>query len=114
MFRLLPLVLLLSLTSVEARNWRTQVLRPPPLPPGAAVPEPRWFPEQKLDHFSSDSRTWSQRYFINDTFWDHSNGPVFLMMGGEGPANPSWLVAATEIMKNGQKYSALVVSLEHR
>ena len=110
----LVLGFLLSLTSAAPRRWRTNALRPPPLPPGATVPQPQWFKTQKLDHFSGDNRTWEQRYFVNDTFWDHSNGPVFLMLGGEGPASPAWLATSTDIMRNAAKYKAMVIMLEHR
>ena len=74
-----------------------------------------WFKEQKLDHFSdSDHRTWSQRYFVNDTLWERKSGPVFLMLGGEGPADPEWLSTDTEIMINAAKFGAFVILLEHR
>ena len=36
------------------------------------------------------------------------------MIGGEGPADPTWLVANTETMVNAAKYNALVVMVEHR
>ena len=74
-----------------------------------------WFKEQKLDHFSdSDHRTWSQRYFVNDTVWERKSGPVFLMLGGEGPEDPEWLSTDTEIMINAAKFGAFVIILEHR
>lgn len=70
---------------------------------------------QRLDHFDhTNLQTWKQRYFVNDTFWSKADGPVFLMIGGEGPADPTWLVADTEIMVNARKYNALVVMVEHR
>ena len=62
----------------------------------------------------SDQTTWKQRYFVNDTFWDKQNGPVFLLLGGEGPADPGWLATDTEIMINAQKFKALVFTIEHR
>ena len=38
-----------------------------------------------MDHFDAQNQdTWSQRYFVNDTFFD-GTGPVFLCVGGEGP-----------------------------
>ena len=43
--------------------------------------------DQRVDHFDrSNLATFSQRYFINDTFWQgpESNAPVFLCVGGEG------------------------------
>ncbi|XP_024133525.1 thymus-specific serine protease [Oryzias melastigma] len=77
-----------------------------------AVFEEQWF-TQKLDHFSgAESSVWKQRYFLNEAFYK-PGGPVFLMIGGEGPANPAW-------MKNGtwltyaDKLGALCLMLEHR
>ena len=89
-------------------------LRPPYLSLDTPVPEAQWI-EQKLDHFSTGGNsTWKQRYFVNSTWWDVESGPVFLLLGGEGPANPAWIVADTNIMLSAKKYSALVFSVEHR
>jgi hypothetical protein len=45
---------------------------------------------QLVDHFAEppDPRTFNQRYFYNDTFWDKTIGPVFLFICGEGRCNP--------------------------
>ncbi|XP_034023706.1 thymus-specific serine protease [Thalassophryne amazonica] len=74
--------------------------------------EEQWF-TQKLDHFNgADTRVWKQRYFVNETFYN-PGGPVFLMIGGEGPASPAW-------MQNGiwltyaEKLGAICFMLEHR
>ena len=49
-----------------------------------------WYTQQ-LDHFNpADARTWQQRYFVNDAHWK-KNGPVFIQIGGEGPADPIWM-----------------------
>ena len=79
-----------------------------------ALPKDKWF-VQRLDHSkSSDLRTWSQRYFVNDTFFNRNkNGPVFLMIGGEGEAKPIWVVVGS-MMKYAAKYGALCFLLEHR
>ena len=109
-------VVLLFLFSCAAALAPLQraVLRAPPTPPGAKLPEPQWM-VQYLDHFDKDSKTtWNQRYFANDSFWDKVSGPVFLLLGGEGPDNPAWLAADTEIMINARKYKALVITIEHR
>uniref|UniRef100_A0AC34QUG9 Serine carboxypeptidase n=1 Tax=Panagrolaimus sp. JU765 TaxID=591449 RepID=A0AC34QUG9_9BILA len=46
-----------------------------------------WNFTQKLDHFdSSNTATWTQRYWHSDKF-AKPNGPQFLMMGGEGPGS---------------------------
>ena len=90
------------------------MLKAPPRPKGIELPPAQWF-QQKLNHFdSADARTWKQRYFVNDTNWDRSDGPVFLMLGGEAEASPTWLAVNSEIMANAEKYKALVVLIEHR
>ena len=53
------------------------------------------------------------RYFVNETFWNKNEGPVFLMIGGEGTANPTWMVEGTW-MKYAQEMGALCLMLEHR
>lgn len=88
-------------------------LQAPPISLDAKPPAEQWF-EQKLDHIGNAPGTWKQRYFVNDTYWMKESGPVFLMLGGEGEANPNWICADTDIMKNARKFGALVVLLEHR
>lgn len=69
-----------------------------------------------LDHFTSSfasqSPKWSQRYYVDTTFWGGEGSPVFLFIGGEGPQSaPSsrfflWTLA--------EEHNALMISLEHR
>ncbi|XP_018604307.1 thymus-specific serine protease [Scleropages formosus] len=74
--------------------------------------EERWF-TQRLDHFNgADGRVWKQRYFVNAQFY-RSGGPVFLMVGGEGPANPAWMQQGTWL-EYARKLGALCFLLEHR
>ncbi|XP_074534899.1 thymus-specific serine protease [Halichoeres trimaculatus] len=76
------------------------------------VSEEQWF-TQKLDHYNgADSREWKQRYFVNDSFYK-VGGPVFLMIGGEGPANPAWMQTGTWLTY-AEKLGALCLMLEHR
>lgn len=76
------------------------------------LPAAQWF-EQNLDHFDpTNSKTWQQRFYVNDTFYK-PNGPVFLMIGGEGEAKPKWMVEGAWL-KYAQKYNALCFQLEHR
>ncbi len=97
------------------RGSRHRFLMSPPSPACLKPLEAQWFENQRLDHFNpDDKRTWSQRYFVNETFWEPKSGPVFLMLGGEGPASPVWLMLDTEIMLNAKLYSALVIEIEHR
>lgn len=53
-----------------------------------------------------------QRYFINDTFY-RPGEPVFLMIGGEGPANPAWMQYGSWLTY-AEKLGALCFLLEHR
>ena len=78
-------------------------------------PEEQWF-TQYLDHYDpQNTKTWQQRYFVNESYWtDKQKGPVFLMLGGEGPASPYWLNTDTEMMRNAKKYGALTFVIEHR
>lgn len=77
------------------------------------LPEAHWF-TQRLNHFDdSNTKTWQQRFFYNDTFHKKPDGPVFVMIGGEGEANPIWLVVGN-MMKNAEKFGAFTFLLEHR
>ncbi|CAF0704571.1 unnamed protein product [Brachionus calyciflorus] len=70
--------------------------------------------DQELDHFNeAESRTWKQRYWVNDEFFERESGPVFLMIGGEGEENPIWMKKGNWVVL-AQKYNALLVMLEHR
>ena len=45
---------------------------------------------QRLDHFNpQNTATFQQRYQTNGTFFK-PGGPVFVLLGGEGPANGIW------------------------
>ncbi|XP_029634017.1 putative serine protease K12H4.7 [Octopus sinensis] len=71
-----------------------------------------WF-DQKLDHFDpSDTRTWKQRYFINKSYFK-PGGPIFLMIGGEGTADPIWM-STGDWVENAKKYNAFCIQVEHR
>jgi len=74
--------------STLALRFRQGLQDPPKI--GVEPPKEMWY-NQSLDHFKpGDSRTWLQRYWIN---WEHYKvgGPVLLMIGGEGEANPVWM-----------------------
>jgi hypothetical protein len=43
----------------------------------------------KIDNFnSSDLRTYEQRYWVDDQFWDNKTGPVFMFICGEARCRP--------------------------
>lgn len=43
----------------------------------------------KIDNFNtSDTRTYQQRYWVDDQYWDNKTGPVFMFICGEGRCKP--------------------------
>lgn len=71
-----------------------------------------WF-EQKLDHFNAgETRMWRQRYFLNDQYYK-SDGPMFVFIGGEAPADIGWMTYGDWI-KNAKLNGAMALQLEHR
>uniref|UniRef100_A0A914UYQ5 Serine carboxypeptidase S28 n=1 Tax=Plectus sambesii TaxID=2011161 RepID=A0A914UYQ5_9BILA len=70
---------------------------------------------QKLDHFDmSDNRVWLQEYWLNQQ-WYKPGGPIFLMLGGEGPDSQGWVTnQELTFVKMGMKYNATLITLEHR
>jgi len=72
------------------------------------------------DHFDkSNDHQWQQAYFVNDTFWvPGSDAPVFLCVGGEGPALEGDAVVDSVHCSNAaewlQEKGALMFALEHR
>lgn len=88
------------------------LLSPPRVLKGTQLPTDQWF-TQTLDHFNpADSRTWKQRYFSNDKFYKEG-GPIFLMIGGEGPANSKWMVTGSWV-EYAKRLGAYLLLLEHR
>ena len=71
--------------------------------------------KQPLDHFNlSETRTFQQRYFWNDTFFDSkAGGPILYYTGNE--ADVTLYVNATGLMwENAFTLKALIVFGEHR
>uniref|UniRef100_H2Y479 Serine protease K12H4.7 n=1 Tax=Ciona savignyi TaxID=51511 RepID=H2Y479_CIOSA len=68
---------------------------------------------QRLDNFNGgDDRVWNQRYFANDQF-SASTGPVFLNIGGEGPASHAWMTEGHWVTM-AQQTKAMLFQIEHR
>ena len=76
---------------------------------------PHQFDEQLIDHFGADTRTYSQRYYENSTWWGGPGHPIICIMGGEGEIKPStgifypWV---TDVI--AKELKAYVVEPEHR
>lgn len=73
-----------------------------------------WFDEQLIDHFNlHDNRTYAQRYWVLDTYFDREYGPVFLYICGEYtcPGVPDERQYPVVLAR---KFGALLLVLEHR
>ena len=69
--------------------------------------------DNQIDHFDEkDERTYKQRYWYNDTFFDKDNGPVFLYICGEWTCTPPDDKMFPMLV--GADHNALLMSLEHR
>ncbi|XP_036932963.1 thymus-specific serine protease [Acanthopagrus latus] len=69
---------------------------------------------QKLDHFNrQDARTFPQRFFVNEAYWQSPDGPVFLFIGGEGPIYEFDVLAGHHV-DMAEQHGALLLVLEHR
>eukprot|EP00049_Salpingoeca_infusionum_P005225 m.89520 g.89520 ORF g.89520 m.89520 type:complete len:500 (+) comp12897_c0_seq1:211-1710(+) len=85
----------------------------------AIGPAPRFF-TQNQDHFDgTNTNTWNQAYYVNDTFWKAgSDAPVFLCVGGEGPPIDGSVVVASVHCNVAVEYlqakGALMFAVEHR
>jgi pimeloyl-ACP methyl ester carboxylesterase len=87
----------------------------------ATYPAPQIFAQQRQDHFSGDNaNVWSQFFYVNDTFWKgaSSGAPIFLCVGGEGPAFDGSVVVDSVHCSNAAQWleenGALMVALQHR
>ena len=81
---------------------------------------PFYFP-QRQNHFDgSNANRWEQEYFVNDTFWKGpgSNAPVFLCVGGEGPAFSTAVAVDSVHCSNAVDWlpevGALFLAVQHR
>ncbi len=72
-------------------------------------PPDQWF-TQNIDHFDATAGTFQQRFQTNTT-WYKPGGPLFLMLGGEGPANGGWIGMDTAVMVYAEEHSAVVAQL---
>uniref|UniRef100_A0A673ICP0 Uncharacterized protein n=1 Tax=Sinocyclocheilus rhinocerous TaxID=307959 RepID=A0A673ICP0_9TELE len=53
------------------------------------------------------------KFFVNDIYWQHSDGPVFLYIGGEGPLS-KFSVLFGHHVDMAERHGALLEALEHR
>ncbi|CAG9854740.1 unnamed protein product [Phyllotreta striolata] len=74
----------------------------------------RWF-TQNLDHFNpNNQKTWQQRYYVNDEFFDNATRKTaFLQIGGEGEATASWMTNGSWYIY-AKEFKPILFQLEHR
>ena len=105
-------LVLLALGQSSAFRGHRKHLDSPPSTKDVVVAEEQYF-DQVLDHFTAtDGRTWPQRFWSN---WDNyvEGGPAFIMIGGEGEANPRWLTYG-QWSEWAKENGAAMFLLEHR
>ncbi|XP_014836251.1 PREDICTED: thymus-specific serine protease-like [Poecilia mexicana] len=69
---------------------------------------------QPLDHFNRQNvKTFTQRFFVNEAYWQRPDGPVFLFIGGEGPIY-NFDVLAGHHVDMAKEHRALLLAVEHR
>lgn len=96
---------------------RELYLRSPP--EAASLAQARYHAAFQDNFDGSNTNTWQQAYFVNDTFWKgNSDAPVFLCVGGEGPPMDGSYVQASDHCNIAvewlQSTGALMFALEHR
>ncbi|KAK0415706.1 hypothetical protein QR680_012075 [Steinernema hermaphroditum] len=97
---------------IRGRPWHGLV--PPPAKADNVDAPDQWF-TQPVDNFdASNTQTWQQRFWSNDQ-WYTEGGPIFLMLGGEGPESNGWVVRDDlEWTTLARKFGAMVYLIEHR
>jgi serine protease 16 len=120
---LLSLIVALGATAAPHRQVRTHASKMRLEMPRKEATDPsnvtRWFKSQLLDHFDAQvTSVWSQRYFVNESFFD-GKGPVFLCVGGEGPwFDPDVVITGSvhcaDMILLAERIGALVLAIEHR
>ncbi|XP_076623576.1 putative serine protease K12H4.7 [Colletes latitarsis] len=69
--------------------------------------------KQPLDHFNPrDNRTWSMRYYENDSLFKN-RGPILIMIGGEWKISTGFLQTGL-MYEIGRTYNATMYYTEHR
>ena len=80
-----------------------------------AQSQPAQFFVQKLDHFAAnDSRSFEQKYYVDDSHYRPPHGPVFLYISGEAPLYGAPSGAGSIIGELAAVHGAAVFAVEHR
>jgi hypothetical protein len=99
-----------SISSVVAKAW-PKYLQSPSTRNSNAL----WF-EQTIDHFNpQNTKTFKQRYYEDNSYWQQPNGPIFLFISGEAalPGSPDEQ-SGPEVLRLAEKFGAKIIAVEHR
>ncbi|VDM48499.1 unnamed protein product [Toxocara canis] len=99
----------ISQNDVSVINGLSNVIREKPLIGRNII-------KQKLDHFNeSDKRRWNQWFIHRKSRSQSPNGPIFLIIGGEGAADRNWLAnQGLPHVLLADRMNASIYLLEHR
>jgi len=116
---MLGVALLLLSTMTESRKLRNfrgalhEGLKYHGIEKSEAAPQPQWF-TQMVDHFDPlNNATFQQQFYVNDTYWT-PGGPIFILLGGEGPLEADDVQGHFVLPMYAMKFGALIVAPEHR
>ncbi|RHY01925.1 hypothetical protein DYB25_008157 [Aphanomyces astaci] len=77
--------------------------------------KPHVFTKAVVDHFATTPSYWRQRYYVNDEYWGGPGYPVFFMIGGEAPIQPTDVSHEMFFINTlAIQHKALLLPLEHR
>ncbi|ETV93012.1 hypothetical protein, variant 1 [Aphanomyces invadans] len=77
--------------------------------------KPHVFTKAVVNHYAKKPKYWRQRYYVNEEHWGGPGFPVFLMIGGEAPIQPSDVSHEMFYMNTlAIQHKALLLSVEHR
>ena len=74
-----------------------------------------WYDDQLIDHSSNDrsnKNKWTQKYFINDDYFQGPGYPIFMIMGGEDEANCLFYPFVTHTL--ARIFGGMTLEAEHR
>ncbi|KJH46054.1 serine carboxypeptidase S28 [Dictyocaulus viviparus] len=70
---------------------------------------------QPVDHFDNQNPASFQQLYFKNSQWSKPGGPIFLMIGGEGPESSGWILNENiTYLRWAKKFGATVYLLEHR
>lgn len=114
-FATIASVVFKSQGGIDLANSNAQVLQVESASSGEEkhVDPAYYYKHQLVDHFDPDNKkTWTQKYYKSDKYWGGPGHPIFLVVGGEGPATRLLYPFINEML--GKKFKSFVLQPELR